>query len=90
MGDAGARSAHSRLLQREAATVGYAAIVLEAGVYLAHAHRPGRLAGRRLAALDAAVAAASDEASLHAAAVERARAACLAHWTAMREARHLL
>jgi ATP/maltotriose-dependent transcriptional regulator MalT len=74
----------------EAATVGYAAIVLEAGVYLAQAHAQAGSAAAGLASLDAAVAAAGEEAALYAAAVERVRAACLAALGRHEEARDLL
>ncbi len=64
--------------------------MLEAGVYLAHAHARAGSPAAGLAALDAAVAAASDEASLYASAVERARAACLVALDRDEEARELL
>ncbi len=89
-GDAAGAVGSLETVAAEAATVGYAAIVLEAGVYLAHAHARAGSPAAGLAALDAAVAAASDEASLYAAAVERARAACLVALDRDEEARELL
>ena len=89
-GDAAAAVGSLETVAAEAATVGYAAIVLEAGVYLAHAHARAGSPAAGIAALDAAVAAASDEASLYAAAVDRARAACLVAFDHVEEARELL
>jgi tetratricopeptide (TPR) repeat protein len=62
----------------EAAEVDYAALVLEIGAYSAQAHASAGSPEAGLEDLDAAVAAAGDEAALYAAAIERARAACLA------------
>jgi tetratricopeptide (TPR) repeat protein len=61
----------------EAASVDYAALVLEAGIYLAHAQAQAGAPEVGLEVLDAAVVAAGDDAALYAAAVDRARAACL-------------
>jgi lipopolysaccharide biosynthesis regulator YciM len=89
-GDAAGAVGSLETVAAEAATVGYAAIVLEAGVYLAHAHARAGSPAAGLDALDAAVAAASDEASLYVAAVERSRAACLVALDRVEEARELL
>ncbi len=73
---AGARASLERI-SAEAAAVGYAALVLEAGVYLAHAHARAGTPQLGLEALAAAAAAAGEEAALYGAAIDRARAACL-------------
>ena len=66
----------SRIVE-EAAAVGHAGIVLEITVYYAQAQARAGGAEVGLAALDAAAAAAGDEATLLAAPVERVRAECL-------------
>jgi tetratricopeptide (TPR) repeat protein len=60
-----------------AQTVGHSLIVLELNVWLAHAHALAGSPQIGLDTLDTAAAAAGDEAVLHAAPVDRARAACL-------------
>jgi predicted ATPase/class 3 adenylate cyclase len=77
-------------IAREALGVGYAALVLEAGVYLGHAHAHAGSPEAGLEALDAAVAAGREDTALYAAAIERARAACLAALGRRDEARACL
>jgi tetratricopeptide (TPR) repeat protein len=77
-GDAAAARDSLEQLTVEAEIVGYAAIKLEAGIYLAHACAQTGSPAQGLVALDAAVSAAGHDAALYEAAVERARAACLA------------
>jgi tetratricopeptide (TPR) repeat protein len=77
-GDAVAARDSLEQLALEAETVGYAAIMLEAGIYLAHASAQTGSPARGLDALDAAVSAAGQDATLYEAGVERARAACCA------------
>ena len=74
----------------EAASVDYAALVLEAGIYLAHAQAQAGAPEAGLEVLDAAVAGAGEDAALYSAAVDRARAACLAALDRLPEARERL
>jgi tetratricopeptide (TPR) repeat protein len=74
----------------EAATVDHAVIVLEARIYLADAQAQGGAPEVGLEVLDAAVAGAGEDAALYAAAVDRARAACLAALGRLAEAREHL
>ena len=74
----------------EAAGVDHAVIVLEARIYLAHAQALGGAPDVGLAVLDAAVAGAGEDATLYAAAVDRARAACLVALDRSTEARERL
>ena len=62
----------------EATGVGFAALLLEAGIYLAHAHAQAGSPGAGLEVLDSTVIAAGEDAALYAAALARARAACVA------------
>ena len=77
-GDAAEARTSLEQLAVEAEAVGYAAIRLEAGIYLAHACAQTVSPRQGLDALDAALSAAGADAALYEAAVERARAACLA------------
>jgi class 3 adenylate cyclase/tetratricopeptide (TPR) repeat protein len=74
----------------EAASVDYAALVLEAGIYLAHAQAQAGAPEVGLDVLAVAVAAAGEDAALYAAAVDRARAACLVALDRLSEAREHL
>jgi tetratricopeptide (TPR) repeat protein len=71
----------------EAATVDHAVIVLEARIYLAHAQALGGAPSVGLEVLDEAVEGAGEDAALYAAAIDRARAACLAALDRLAEAR---
>ena len=77
-GDARTARAALERVTAEAATVGYAALVLEVGVYGAHAQTRAGSPEVGLQILQAAIAAAGEESALYEAAVERARAVCLA------------
>ena len=72
---------------REAVDVGYAVLELEVGAYLALAHARSGSPAAGLSALEKAQASVGDEAAVHAPAVERARAICLAALGRTAEAR---
>ena len=73
----GARDALT-LIAAEAEDVGYAAFVLEARIYLAHAHAQAGSPRTGLEELDSALTNAGEETTQYAAPTGRARAACLA------------
>jgi predicted negative regulator of RcsB-dependent stress response len=77
-------------LGAEAASVGHATIALDAAIYLAQAQAESGAADVGLEVLDAAVAGVGEDAALYAAAVDRARAACLAALGRSAEAREHL
>ena len=91
--DRGESARAVELLERivaEATGVGFAALLLEGGIYLAHAHAQAGSPGAGLEVLDSTILAAGEDAALYAAALARARAACVAALGRRAEAREWL